>query len=480
MLAVYFVSGVRTFYDPDMFHCLTLARETVAEGRVPLEDRFAYTPTRFPVVHHEWAEALLVYGVSMGGGRIGLTLFKYAVEFATVGGALLLAWRQGAGIATLTMLGPLGLLMSWPGMTSVRAQVLTLFFTVLLLWFLDEDRRGRRWWMVPYVCLHVVWLNCHGGFVVGPALLVLHALEQGLSGRPIRHLLLLLPVLAALVVVNPYGLAYYTYLRDALTMDRSAIGEWQPLGRDNPGALPIWLVSVLVWLYCLRRVGWREMPGWLLVGVTAVLALRHQRHVSLYALVWLAHIPPAVQRARLGVVLERLWKARPAVTTAILLVVIAWRTQALAAARVWELYLPANPGDRAPVVYPVGAVAYLDQVGFRGNLLVPFEMGAFVSWKLHPRVKVSFDGRYEAAYGHALLVQHAEFYNRGPRWKEMLTAHPTDAALVQAGWPVEPAMRSEDGWRLVYEDDAYRLFVRRDLALPYVDRRGTRLQGTFP
>src|SRR5262249_41958264 len=161
----------------------------------------------------------------------------------------------------------------------MRAQVLTLLFTVVLLWFLDADRHGRRWWIAPYVCLHVIWLNCHGGFVVGPALVLLHALEQALRGRPVRHLLLLLPGLAALVVVNPYGLAYYAYLRDALTMDRSLIGEWLPLGYGPSRALPLWMVSALVWLYCLRRVGWREMPGWLLVGVTAAMALRHQRHV---------------------------------------------------------------------------------------------------------------------------------------------------------------------------------------------------------
>jgi hypothetical protein len=53
-LAMLYVAGVSRFVDPDVWHLMALFRETLAAGWVPLEDRFAYTPTVYPVVQHEW------------------------------------------------------------------------------------------------------------------------------------------------------------------------------------------------------------------------------------------------------------------------------------------------------------------------------------------------------------------------------------------------------------------------------------------
>ena len=52
-----FLAGVAytTFVDPDMYHGLALARESLAAGHLLIDDIFAYTPTVSPVVHHEWA-----------------------------------------------------------------------------------------------------------------------------------------------------------------------------------------------------------------------------------------------------------------------------------------------------------------------------------------------------------------------------------------------------------------------------------------
>jgi hypothetical protein len=46
--------------------------------------------------------------------------------------------------------------------------------------------------------------------------------------------------------------------------------------------------------------------------------------------------------------------------------------------------------------------------------------------------------------------------------------------------PVAPLMRALPGWSLIYEDDAFLLFARSGLALPYVDRRGQDIVGVFP
>ena len=51
--ALLLASGVPTFVDVDVWHLMALAREAIALGHMPLEDRFAYTPTVFPVVRSQ-------------------------------------------------------------------------------------------------------------------------------------------------------------------------------------------------------------------------------------------------------------------------------------------------------------------------------------------------------------------------------------------------------------------------------------------
>jgi hypothetical protein len=140
-LLLLFVSGVATFIDPDMFHGIALVRESIALGRIPLEDRFAYTPTVYPVVHHEWAEAAIVYLALTLGGLAGLQALKWVLTLGIAVGAFELARRRGASLAVLTVLTPVAIMMSWVGMTTLRAQVFTLLFVVVLLWRTHGRRR---------------------------------------------------------------------------------------------------------------------------------------------------------------------------------------------------------------------------------------------------------------------------------------------------------------------------------------------------
>src|SRR6185295_14647307 len=148
--------------------------------------------------------------------------------------------------------------------------------------------------------------------------------------------------------------------------------------------------------------------------------------------------------------------------------------------RPWRLTVPGTTPDGAPAPYPIGAVDYLAANNVRANALVPFGVGAFVSWKLHPYIKVSLDSRYEVAFRPELLVAHLDFFAARRGWRDFLDAYPTDLVLAPAGAPVVDALATQSGWSIVYRDDAYVLFARAGLAFPPNDRRGHRLVGTFP
>ena len=61
------------------------------------------------------------------------------------------------------------------------------------------------------------------------------------------------------------------------------------------------------------------------------------------------------------------------------------------------LYSPMIP--RATFgIFPLKEVEFLKINNIKGNILVPFEMGSYVSYKLYPNNLIYMDGRYEEVY----------------------------------------------------------------------------------
>jgi len=480
-LALAFLAGGAGtgFIDPDSWHQMALFREALVLGQLPRSDPFAYTSTVEPLVHHEWGTGALLYVAGTGFGALGFALLRDTLALSVAALCVACARRRGAEVGVLWATLPVAVLMAWIGVTTVRAQMFTLLFLALLLWFLELDRAGRRWWIAPWLVAYVLWVNLHAGFIVGAVAFALHGLEQLARGKPFGHLLAVGLAMAALVAVTPYGLDYYAYLWHGLRMDRPLITEWRSLLHAWWPLILAYGVSLLIAAYALYRGGLRRATGMLFVFAAAYAAARHQRHLSLYAVAWASTVPSLLQGTPLAAILGRaLAPTRRGVAIgAVAAAVLAGG--AFLQHRPWAPAMPANPGDHSMLLYPVGAVDYLRDQGFRGNLLTPFEAGAFVSWRLYPDVLVSLDGRYEVAYAPELLDRHLAFYRAAEGWQGLLEDTPTDAVLVRADAAVAEALPRLAGWRVVYRDDAYEVFTR-EAALPYVDRRGELLVGSFP
>ena len=485
------------FADPDMFHEMALFREALRRGSLPLEDCFAYTPTVSPSIHHEWGTGAILYVVATKLGAIGVLALAYTFLGLTLGVILATARRKGASWTVLGSVAPVGVVLLGSAATVFRAQMFTLAAMALLLYALERDRHGWRAWILPWLAVWLLWLNLHGGFVVGLALLAAHALEQALRRKPVGHLVLVAMAMLALVAVNPYGWRYYPYLATALTMDRPLITEWWPVWRAKSLPLGAFVFAVLIAAYAILKRGPRQSHGILVLAATAWAAAQHQRHLSLLAVAWIAYVPSLVQGTAIGGALESFWTSRPTVAR------LSWAGVALLAlASAWmhgpaTLPVPANPWENPHICYPVGAAEFLRESRFRGNLMVPFTVGAYVSWKLHPDVQVSIDGRYEVAYQPGVLERIHDFYKAAPDWWETLEMYPTDAVLVPRSSPVEAPLAAI-GWEYVYVDEAYAVLTPRPWTVEQdrdpsevhwwwevpshvvVDRTGTVLHGTFP
>ncbi|HLQ45061.1 MAG TPA: hypothetical protein VK137_10055, partial [Planctomycetaceae bacterium] len=294
--------------DLDLWHELALARETLARGHVPWQDHFAYTPTLAIVVHHEWGAGLIAFALTKWCGPAGILVAKFVLIFGLAATCWCNARRRGASAIATGVVAGLAIVLGDYSFATVRAQMYSYLLTGLLLWGCDRDRAGDRRWLIGLFVLFPLWVNLHGGCLVGAGLLGAHWLEQLVRRQPHRHLLAAGLSLIPLAAINPWGWHYHAYLWRAMTMHRPRIAEWAPLWAEGElHHLLAFGVSVgLGWLV-LREGRWRTTSGILLLIVTAVAGLKSHRFLAFYAIVFASYLPAAFSRMELGKDLRRWW-----------------------------------------------------------------------------------------------------------------------------------------------------------------------------
>jgi hypothetical protein len=107
----------------------------------------------------------------------------------------------------------------------------------------------------------------------------------------------------------------------------------------------------------------------------------------------------------------------------------------------------------APVGHdPVREADILSLAQAKGNLATPFHWGSYSAWRLCPNIRISMDGRYEAAYPESTFLLNARFFDKtGPDWDRLIRQYPVDYVLLdlsQAG--LRPEDLRERGYALIW------------------------------
>lgn len=469
----------------DIWHQMALCREALRLGHLPVSEIFAYSARLGVSMHHEWgAGAVALLLVSAGGGT-ALMAWKFILMVPVVLSFWLQAsssralWPAAAVLACFA--APLVSYSNLP----VCAQAYSLAFFSLLVWMLHLDRGGNRIWPLFFLPMFVCWVNLHGGFALALAVLLAHTAEQAFRRRPFAHLLAVALCAVGCVAINPYGTAFYSNIVHGLSLQRPIITEWKPfwpvLGLSLRGVL--FLFSLGVAAYALWKAGPRRLEGGLMLAFLAVATVRAEKVVPFYAVAWFTVMLGAARFLPPARALRRLLRREPGTCIVALASIAAVCLPFWLAAKPWPLRIPGTEAaDRQPIIYPVGPVDYLRAQRFHGNLMTPFEAGAYVSWKLHPAVKVGCDSRYEAAYYPAWVERVAKMY-RAPfesNWQQILDQYPTHIVLVPRSAKLDEVLASSPAWRRVYIDDTWRLYARPTLPLPPADRTGQTISGAIP
>jgi hypothetical protein len=437
--------------DPDLWGHTRFGLDILESRSLPKVDPYSFTQD-VSWINHEWLSELLMGAAYHSGGTFGLVLLRAAL----LAGFIAVCWWSVRSASVPVMAGT-ALVLAW-GTASVtqtlRPQLWTLLFVgVLSAAFLQK---ARPVWLVGLPILFVVWVNTHGGWLVGAGMLGVWAIANGMAGRVDRRLLVgLVALVGVATLANPYGWGMWDFLARTVRFARN-VDEWQPLFTKPVVDWIPWLVAVLALIHCT----WRKRLSWDRLAVLAVLA---------YASVRVSRIAPLFVTAAailLQPSLSEVAEVRPApmpapsmqtvrvLLGALLLMAVISALLVIRVAQCISISGPWIPDRRA--------AAALVQASANGTIVTWFNWGQYALWHAGPRLRVSMDGRRETIYSESFLDEHFELYRATPRGQALFRRLNPDVVWLPSSLTDLREWLPSQGYRIDVQTAGSFIAVRED------------------
>ncbi len=486
-LAVFLVAiGVLLFFcpmliDPDYYWHLETGRLIVQNRALTAADPFSFMYEGQHWVLHEWLFQLVLYLAYAGLGDVGVRLLCAVTGAAFFGVLFTTSWRLSAraGVAITLTLASLPLLYPF---IEPRPQIATLllfalFLRALLFAKYLDDHRLVRW--LPL--LMAPWVNLHGGYAVGLAVVWAFAALEGArlmmraeTAMPVAQLrsLGIVAVLCLLAsFLNPDGPAHLLYPFQIVNMEATKeLVEWHPPTLESLYGKLYFLCAglfALCLIYRRRRPDLTEMG---LSGLMIGAGFASLRHVP-FAL--LTMIALASWSLRGGLLLANplakvavKWR-RPAAgdtpplgRTEALLNFLACALLVLGAA----FYYPSLASKQDVMLQkamPVGAADFMQAHRIDGRMFNSLHFGGYLIHRFQGRQLVFIDGRTDL-YGDRLFREHLDIERGRDGWDRLLEKYGIDLILCPPEAPVRRLLRDRGDFALVYEDRTAVILVKRE------------------
>jgi len=451
---------------------------------IPRLDSFSSVMQGKPWFAWEWLYDVVVgllESVSRLNGPVWFTAIVIATVFAWV---FRIVVSRGADILAALILCLLAMSASTIHFL-VRPHVLSWLFTVVWLWILDSteqgsfgsrDLRDRKLWFLPLVML--VWVNVHGGFLLGFALLSIYwfgalwtwwrtnasRLEESLqkiaARKRTRDLTWIGVASAFTSLLNPYGWKLhqhiYGYLSNRFLMDH--IDEFQSPnfhGTAQRCFLVLLLLVVGVLMARGRKLRVSQALTILLAVYAGLYASRNIPVASILLTMIAAPLFPGISHFRgvAGRMMKveselkgHLWPLFAVVLTGVLLANDG---------RVGSKQLVNAHFD--PNRMPAEAVSFLRDRNAKGAILSPDYWGGYLIYQLYPQNDVVIDDRHDL-YGEGFLRSYLTLMHVEPGWENFLKSH-RDCVLLPRNSALAAILGKTPEWRAVYSDNVAIVFM---------------------
>lgn len=480
---------VRTISEYDIWFHLTLGREILHTGSLPVIDTFSLM-NRGRVFHDsQWLfQVLAAAGYQYWGAywlqllQVGLwgIAFRAVYQSVRIWGSALKSW-----------LLLLVVVVACEERFSIRPELISVAVLTLLYWRLQSGRFRSVADMAFLVMLQIIWTNSHGIFVIGPFMAGCYALEavvRDVGQRKFsesRPLILLTVLLALSCLITPYGwdgLKFAWLLATQVGPSAPAIFNSvydlrPPFGSSSRLVIAFWFYFALV-VACFSSLiavalhDRRKIPiaRFLILVAMFVLSLTGIRNIPLFAVVAAPFIAEAFslidsQRSR-GII-------SACVATSLLAGALVWSPRpALNHLVTW---VPYRFGLGLSSDYmPLGLPGFLERIHFSGAIYNSQNLGGFYEFHGYPRRIPLLDGRFEAYNPQELNSLYETAFNavsHPESWYALEKRFDFQGLLLENGSAdslgLLPLIAKESKWTLVYLDNAASFWLRSDrIGLP--------------
>ena len=451
--------------DVDLWGHVRFGGDIVHARAIPALDPYSFTADR-AWINHEWLSEVAMYGAYAAAGPTGLTLLRLgliAVMLSLVGWVSV---RDGNPPArTLTYMA-FAALLTYPRTEHIRPQLFSIvLFSALLVLIREYDRHPT---VAPVLVapLMAVWVNVHGGWLVGMGVFGLWAaavaLQPSSSWSTRRYLAWAMIAAITSTLLNPYGVRMWLFLWHTVGVRRADITEWLPVLRVEPGVAAMWFTTAAAALSALytgaSRAKWVPHPvPTLLVAALGLLSFRVSRLDAFFCLVVFMLMAPRLGRASQSAPKPTTFFGTPFGDASLAAVAVL-----CAVVLKWHAITVINLSS-ANWLPEQNVVRYLRAHQVRGNMLTYFDWGEYAIWHLAPDVKVSMDGRRETVYSDRPIEGHLAVYQGRPGALEYIRRVHPDYVWLPKSLPVVSELQSTGEWTTTFEGPTSAVLARRSL-----------------
>jgi len=435
-----------------------------ARGSIPFHDPWSFTSLGREWFNLSWLWDVLASIVFQYSGYTGLTLSVIACGAVIAGYLTFICLRSGASAAAVCI-SVLSVCLLYPSFATAPNSYLaaspntaTMLFCVVLY---GECLRRTRWFLLP--ALMALWVNLHGGFLLGFLIIGVFGaaalLRRDMAGVKAYGIAGVGCFLA--IFINPLGWHIYDGVTATLGhFVQDYITEWLPYSRNiaMPGSIPA-LVYILIFvaLEVRYRVSCLIEPrllAWLFLG----LGLYQFRYMSFFFI--FSAIPLALHLHRL------LPKALDDIDV---------QRSLLTASFVGVCALPMTILYMQPALGLAEMVTEQDaryiQAHFpHARLLNHWNVGGLFIFFTRGAIPVFVDGRAATAYPDALLHDYFRLSTREineSAWDSVLAKYRIDTVLwVRAHEQLRRFLVGRRGWTEAYDGQYESVYVKPNRAQP--------------
>lgn len=487
-LSIFFVMaffiGWKTLNDSDTGFHIRAGQYIIDHHKLPTGETIFGGSAPLPWTAHEWLAEIFMGATYNVFGLTGVAMI-FSTVIAVFYALLYMRIRKsgvhvGFACALLTiMIGAT----HWHWLARPHVFSWLLFFALHEV--LEVHRRGENkilLWALPITAL---WVNIHAGWIAGGALLGVYLFADLMQATDKRiRIELRAPIIArskrlalvavgcgAALLLNPLGLKMITFPFEFLSDPRwsSSVVEYLSPNFQKVGDAPIgYLIIGIIALLAVSRKGAFEIVDLITLSLFTYLALYSVRNVHflcVIASVSIAQVAGSVFPENIMLSGKHRKKDKEAETSQSDSNASRWHIfPAVLVILVFCMILSGQIRyDFDTESKPVGSAEFLRKHPLKGNIFCGVQDGSYLNYATNGGIKTFIDGRMDA-FGIDRFMDARKIANAEPGWEDIAKKYRIDYVLVSAWYFLSKELESHPGWRLVFDDGASRIFIRKGSA----------------